>query len=206
MFNLVSGLGTAYLYNSQPDLDAVAKRFSDPTTPATQRWGVADPVKVRTDRYSHQDEALAGTTTTASPAFLDQNYTRAMTPTLAMGYQEDTGTLDLGSPKGVSVSGGTLSFNLGDNALLTVRQVQIQMYHWGTGADGKLTVSTSFNLNVNHSGTRTCADGIAYNVIELASNYARLSSVPASLCLVAGDEVLLINLQVIRQFLPLGGQ
>jgi RHS repeat-associated protein/uncharacterized repeat protein (TIGR01451 family) len=65
---------------------------------------------------------------------------------------------------------------------------------YGTGADGILTVAGTFNLNANMSGTRVCADGIAYSVIGLVASSARLSTSPLVSCLATGDEILLIHL------------
>src|SRR5690606_4419287 len=64
--------------------------------------------------------------------------------------------------------------------------------------DGDLVVSSAINLNAYNSNARTCADGgdaVHYSVVGLTSTSATLSSEVSAGCLVAGDEVLLINLQ-----------
>ncbi|MBN2115754.1 MAG: hypothetical protein JW730_04245 [Anaerolineales bacterium] len=66
---------------------------------------------------------------------------------------------------------------------------------WGTGDDGDLTVSGTFNLNADGSNGRTCADGVSYSVTGLNSTRAYVSPAPTAGCLQAGDEVMLINLQ-----------
>ncbi|HET9912421.1 MAG TPA: LamG domain-containing protein, partial [Anaerolineales bacterium] len=66
---------------------------------------------------------------------------------------------------------------------------------WGTGEDGDLTVSGTFNINTNGSNGRSCADGVAYSVTSLTTTRAYVSPAPTAGCLQAGDEVLLINLQ-----------
>jgi RHS repeat-associated protein len=66
---------------------------------------------------------------------------------------------------------------------------------WGTGNDGDLTVSGTFNINTNGSNGRSCADGVNYSVTGLTSSRAYLSPAPTAACLQAGDEVMLINLQ-----------
>ncbi|MDO8487707.1 MAG: DUF2341 domain-containing protein [bacterium] len=71
---------------------------------------------------------------------------------------------------------------------------------FGDGADGSITVSGSKNLNTEiiATGRSTYADGIAYRVVapaDSATSVARHSgSVTLSNGIVAGDEVLLINL------------
>jgi hypothetical protein len=66
----------------------------------------------------------------------------------------------------------------------------------GTGADGNLTVSSvTFNINVNVSGGRTYADGIAYRVNAPADGVTSLTrysgSVTLSNGIAVGDEVLI---------------
>ncbi|HOX96669.1 MAG TPA: site-specific integrase [Candidatus Woesebacteria bacterium] len=69
----------------------------------------------------------------------------------------------------------------------------------GTGADGAITVSSSTNINTTSLiNGRSCADGgdaVNYSVTTLTTNTAVLSTTPSTGCLVAGDEILLINLQ-----------
>jgi hypothetical protein len=69
----------------------------------------------------------------------------------------------------------------------------------GTGADGAGSVgaSTTITLDTGTMVARACADAINYNVATsgLTSTSATLTSTPATNCLAAGDEVLLINLQ-----------
>ena len=67
---------------------------------------------------------------------------------------------------------------------------------YGSGADGVITVAAGKNLNTDTLATgRTCADAINYSITALSINTATLSTTPAAGCLVAGDEVLLIDLQ-----------
>jgi YD repeat-containing protein len=67
---------------------------------------------------------------------------------------------------------------------------------YGTGADGDIAITSgTFNLNTDSGSSRSCAAGIAYSVTTLSASSATLSTTPASGCLAAGDEVLLINLQ-----------
>jgi RHS repeat-associated protein len=68
---------------------------------------------------------------------------------------------------------------------------------WGTGQDGELSVSTSFNISTDNSNDRSCTDGgdgVTYSVIELTASWAKLSDAPSSGCLSVGDELLLINM------------
>jgi hypothetical protein len=71
---------------------------------------------------------------------------------------------------------------------------------FGTGADGVAAV-TAGTLNLSTTSVaagRTCADGgdaVSYSVVSLTSGRANLAVTPATGCLAAGDEVLLINLQ-----------
>jgi len=139
MANFISGLSPAFLYHQHPDLAEVKQRFDDPDTPPQQRWGVTTSVAVDLRSYAHQDLAMATTMMTTTGEFLDAHYSRTLTPTLVMGYQEDNGALGLADGgAGYSVSSsGALQFNLAHNALLTVRQVQLHEYHIGKGADGQ---------------------------------------------------------------------
>ncbi|HEX2994517.1 MAG TPA: LamG-like jellyroll fold domain-containing protein [Anaerolineales bacterium] len=68
---------------------------------------------------------------------------------------------------------------------------------YGTGADGDLTVETgsTFNLNTDISETRSCADGVAYNVTGLTVTSAKLTTSPITGCLSIGDEVMLVHLR-----------
>jgi len=72
----------------------------------------------------------------------------------------------------------------------------------GTGKDGAITVSSNTDINTANSiSGRSCADGgdaVNYSVTENRSagtNQIVLSTTPSAGCLVAGDEILVINLQ-----------
>jgi hypothetical protein len=71
---------------------------------------------------------------------------------------------------------------------------------FGTGQDGDLSIAayTPFNIHTQSQNlSRTCTtggDSVSYTVTSLTNLSATLGSYPASHCLVAGDEVLLINL------------
>ena len=71
--------------------------------------------------------------------------------------------------------------------------------HFGSGADGAITISSAANINTDTLTTgRSCADGgdgVAYIVTALSENIATLSDTPSSGCLTANDLVILINLQ-----------
>lgn len=81
----------------------------------------------------------------------------------------------------------------------TATPLPLSVSPWGDGRDGALVIPTAtlttFNINTDHSDTRTCADGVAYSVSSLGSTAATLSTVPATGCLKTDDEILLINLQ-----------
>ena len=67
----------------------------------------------------------------------------------------------------------------------------------GDGTDGALAPTGTFNLNTSTSGGRTYADGIAYHVTapaDSATSVTRVSGTDTN-GIVAGDELLLINLQ-----------
>ncbi len=69
-----------------------------------------------------------------------------------------------------------------------------------SGNDGNVTFpGGTVNLNTgNYISGRSCSDGgdaVNYSVLALSSNTATLSKTPSSGCLLAGDEVLIINLQ-----------
>ena len=64
--------------------------------------------------------------------------------------------------------------------------------HSGTGADGPLSVSGTFDLSVDSTGSRTVADGIAYVVAAIAGADVTVAGPPDGLA--PGDEILLINL------------
>ncbi|MFN8485917.1 MAG: FG-GAP-like repeat-containing protein [Anaerolineae bacterium] len=143
IFNLVSGMGMSYLAALQPDLSTVVKRFNDATTPVTETWGVAAPVKTAYSTYAHRDAALAATTMTTTQTFLGANYSSALTPTLVVAYQETAGSLSLeaGANGGVTITDSAdslgLDVALSYNALAAVRQVQVQMYgHTAAPAGG----------------------------------------------------------------------
>jgi hypothetical protein len=70
----------------------------------------------------------------------------------------------------------------------------------GACVAGECVPVTTISSNVNLSTTsltagRTCAEAIAYSVLTLNNASATLSAAPATGCLSAGDELLLINLQ-----------
>jgi len=73
-------------------------------------------------------------------------------------------------------------------------------YPYGNGADGAITISADTNITTSApliSG-RSCSDNgdaTNYSVSSLTSTTATLSTTPASGCLAAGNEVLLINLE-----------
>ncbi len=62
----------------------------------------------------------------------------------------------------------------------------------GSGADGSLTVSDTTDLSSDPSGSRTEADGIAYEVSALSGNTITVASTVTGID--AGDEVLVMNL------------
>ena len=70
---------------------------------------------------------------------------------------------------------------------------------WGTGSDGSITINAGETYNISSSASkitgRACVDAPAYGVASLGSTTAYLSSSPASGCLKAGDEIMLINVQ-----------
>ena len=69
--------------------------------------------------------------------------------------------------------------------------------YFGTGTDGDITISADTDINITNSiSGRSCAQGgdaVNYSVLALTSTTAKLFPIPAAGCLVAGDEVLLIN-------------
>lgn len=68
---------------------------------------------------------------------------------------------------------------------------------YGSGADGAVTISSDTNINTDHkitSRNASCADAVNYSVTALTANNATLSTEMTTGCLVAGDEVILINL------------
>ena len=72
-------------------------------------------------------------------------------------------------------------------------------YDPGSGRDGAITVTSDTSINTTSliSG-RSCADGgdaVNYSVTALSSTTATLETPPSAGCLVAGDEILLINLR-----------
>jgi hypothetical protein len=107
----------------------------------------------------------------------------------------------------ISDTGGTLggsnshthsSTVTGASSAVITGSVGINTYA-GSGEDGSIVVSSNTNINtVNLISGRTCSDGgdaVNYSVTSLTSNTATLSSTVSNGCLIAGDEILLINLQ-----------
>src|SRR5690606_3295750 len=85
---------------------------------------------------------------------------------------------------------------------------------YGTGADGNLTIASSFNITTQNSNSRTCSNGgdaVRYTVSSFEDNFsATLSSAPTnnttSQCLKAGDEVMLWHLSSGKyEFVRVGG-
>lgn len=67
---------------------------------------------------------------------------------------------------------------------------------FGSGADGAITVSSSKNINTTAIASgRSYADGIAYKVTAPADSATSVTSAATVNGIVAGDEVLIINLQ-----------
>ena len=97
---------------------------------------------------------------------------------------------------------GASGYGLRDNG--GAMQVKSQGGNWvdiylppppafGTGADGVLALSSSFDINANASGGRAVADGVAYQVSSLTSSTVVTTQAAAGIS--AGDKVLLILLQ-----------
>ncbi|MFC1627260.1 beta strand repeat-containing protein, partial [Patescibacteria group bacterium] len=67
----------------------------------------------------------------------------------------------------------------------------------GDGADGAITIGANTDINATNSiSGRTCVDGgdaVNYSIDTLSSTTAVLTSTPSTGCIVAGDEVLIIN-------------
>ena len=66
---------------------------------------------------------------------------------------------------------------------------------YGSGDDGPLTITEPFDLNTDHSGTRSKADGIAYQVSSDPTGSTTFTTATPALGLAEGDIALLINLQ-----------
>jgi hypothetical protein len=66
-----------------------------------------------------------------------------------------------------------------------------EAYWVGTGADGDLSLSTEFDLSSDTSGSRTDADGVAYNVSSISGADVTVDSTVSGIA--AGDEVLILN-------------
>jgi YD repeat-containing protein len=81
------------------------------------------------------------------------------------------------------------------NPTSTATALAVDVQQWGTGNDGSLTIAanTTFNINIDKSNGRTCADGAAFNVTTLGATAAILDATPGA-CLAPSDEVLLIEL------------
>jgi RHS repeat-associated protein len=79
-----------------------------------------------------------------------------------------------------------------------ITPIPLSQQPWGTGNDGDLTVNSgsTFNINTQTNGNngRTCADAVAYSVIQLGDTAATLNAAPVAGCLQPGDEVMLIQL------------
>ncbi|MFN8496882.1 MAG: FG-GAP-like repeat-containing protein [Anaerolineae bacterium] len=146
MLGLVSGLVPTYLGYSQPTLAQLAQSFSVPASaPYIATFGI-DPSLITTTykTYAHRDEALATTSATTTQQLLSAAYapcsaatTGALTPTLAVAYQESSGVLDMGSalvtigngdPAVQSLAPITFNVPLGQASLSTVRRVQLSQY------------------------------------------------------------------------------
>ncbi len=67
-----------------------------------------------------------------------------------------------------------------------------EAYWVGSGADGSLSLSTSFSPSSEASGSRTEADAVSYEVAAISGTDVTVNSTPDGI--VAGDEVLLLNL------------
>jgi RHS repeat-associated protein len=82
-------------------------------------------------------------------------------------------------------------------ATANITPIPLSQQAWGTGNDGDYTIAlnTTFNINTDKSNpNRTCPDGAAFNVIQLGDTAATLDGTLAAACLIAGDEILLIQL------------
>ena len=120
--------------------------------------------------------------------------------TLAIGLaassttQTNDGTTITGFNLSGSVFSQTAISGAGTEAAIQLETIAGQ---FGSGADGDVTITTAKNINTDTiKAGRTCADGIAYNVVALPSaTSATLSASVGAGCLAANDKVLLINLQ-----------
>lgn len=116
----------------------------------------------------------------------------------ALDSKLPTGSATYGGTSTVSthnhdIMPGSTSSSNGNGSLATTA------YTESDGADGAITVSATTDLNTtNLISGRSCSQGgdaVNYSVTALTSSSATVSDSVASGCLVAGDDVLLINLQ-----------
>ncbi|MFN8474388.1 MAG: Ig-like domain-containing protein [Anaerolineae bacterium] len=147
MMNLMSGLAPSFLGYQNPDLPAIVQNFkaTGAGAPYTTTWGL-DPSQMAVSyaTYGSRDEALATTNMTTTAALLNANYTPcsatttgAVTPTLAIAYQETSSNLEAssplvainnGDPSVTSSAGIGFSFPLANTASSLTRRVQLGQY------------------------------------------------------------------------------
>lgn len=112
-------------------------------------------------------------------------------PTLINGKANEINSV--GSSKLLKSSDNTVWRRYNQSSRLTIPAVVIID---PSGDDGAITVVAGKNINTDFIATgRTCADAVNYSITTLTTNSATLSTIPTAGCLVAGDEILLINLQ-----------
>ncbi|MFN8485853.1 MAG: hypothetical protein U0768_22660 [Anaerolineae bacterium] len=153
MMNLMSGLAPSFLGYQNPDLPTIVQNFkaTGGSAPYTPTWGL-DPSQMAVSyaTYGSRDEALATTNMTTTARLLSDNYTAcsatttgAVTPTLALAYQETNRNLEAtsslvtitnGDPSVTSATSIGFSFPLGNTPSSLMRRVQLGQYTCATDA------------------------------------------------------------------------
>ena len=174
--NLLSGLEATYLQAAAYDFETMLTRFTEPTTPISETWGVpvAD-IAVATPQYGqprHMDEAFSGDSdshTTIRRLLNDpaNNYNQSEIASLIMMMELDLGSATLDSLN--DISGNTFTFNLADISLMKSRAVNLGHYTHDGNVWGSPVAGEAINTILDSYSTLNTTLG------ELQTQYPELS-------------------------------
>jgi hypothetical protein len=127
LFNLLIGLNGGFVDADRLTLDEIQNRFTQPFTPAEEKWGVTAPVVVDKQFYAHRDEGIADTSGRRLSLFLDTHYQPTDTATVLQAYEQVGRGYSL-DQVGKLDPGEVLNINLADAPLMRTRGLTMALY------------------------------------------------------------------------------
>lgn len=172
--NLLMGLEASYLNAVSPDLDEIVTRFSTPTTPITQTWGVpASDIAVGLPTFQpmhmdHMLEPYASSAVVIRDFLADNSYDTGKMASLVTAIEAKLGSDGL---DGIgAVIGNKITFNLADISVGTMRSVNLSHYTYQNGVWETTDETTAINTIL--AGYENDPDAI---LADLQINYPDLT-------------------------------